>query len=168
MRRKPAVGTRSRDDDLRNSHWSQEKSSLEAAIFRKLLCDSPPGGMIFLRRNINTLPHGFPSLSEIFQLVRALRQVSPDGDSFTPSDWPVTGPLAGPLTVSWLEFRSVEGLHPPGIFNSNEKRIRPSAAVRKRIHFGDWPVYWRVSSTIDLLPVLPTSMTPNGQNTRTR
>ena len=125
---------------------SQEKSSLEAAIFRKLLCDSPPGGMIFLRRNINTLPHGFPSLSEIFQLVRALRQVSPDGDSFTPSDWPVTGPLAGPLTVSWLEFRSVEGLHPPGIFNSNEKRIRPSAAVRKRIHFGDWPVYCRLAA----------------------
>jgi len=27
-----------------------------------------------------------------------------------------------PLTVSWLEFRSVEGLHPPGIFNSNEKK----------------------------------------------
>ena len=126
---------------------SQEKSLLEAAIFRKLLCDSPPGGMIFLRRNINTLPHGFPSLSEIFQLVRALRQVSPDGDSFTPSDWPVTGPLAGPLTVSWLEFRSVEGLHPPGIFNSNEKRIRPSAAVRKRIHFGDWPVYCCFTAT---------------------
>ena len=114
---------------------SQEKSLLEAAIFRKLLCDSPPGGMIFLRRNINALPHGFPSSPETFQLVRALRQVSPDGDSFTPSDWPVTGPLAGPLTVSWLEFRSVEGLHPPGIFNSNEKRIRPSAAVRKHIHF---------------------------------
>src|SRR5262249_3933777 len=109
---------------------SQEKSSLETAIFPKLLGDSPPGGMIFLRRNSNTLPHGFPSLSETFQLVRALRQVSPDGDSFTPSDWPVTGPLAGPL-------RPVEGLHPPGIFNSNEKRILPSAAIRKRIHFGD-------------------------------
>src|SRR5215471_14774539 len=53
---------------------------------------------------------------ETFQLVRTLRQVSPHGDSFTPSDWPVTGPLAGPL-------RSVEGLHPPGIFNSIEKRI---------------------------------------------
>ena len=79
---------------------SQEKSSLEAAIFRKLLCDSPPGGMIFLRRNINTLPHGFPSSPETFQLVRALRQVSPDGDAFTPSSWPVTGPLAGPRTVS--------------------------------------------------------------------
>src|SRR5215471_12404357 len=59
--------------------------------------------MIFLRRNSNTLPHGFPSLSETFQLVRTLCQVSPDGDSLTPSDWPVTGPLAGPL-------RSVEGL----------------------------------------------------------
>ena len=101
---------------------SQEKSSLEAAISRKLFCDSPPGGMIFLRRNINTLPQGFPSLSETFQLVCVLPQVSPHGDSFTPSDWPVTGPLAGPLTVSWLEFRSVEGLHPPGRFNSNEKR----------------------------------------------
>ena len=32
-----------------------------------------------------------------------------------------------PLTESWLEFRSVEGLHPPDIFNSNEKRILPSA-----------------------------------------
>ena len=59
----------------------------------------------------------------------------------------MTGPLAGPLTVSWLEFRSVEGLHPPGIFNSNEKRIRPSAAVRKRSHFGDWPVYNHLSPT---------------------
>src|SRR5215472_15815204 len=126
---------------------SQEKSSLDAAILRKLLCDSPPGGMIFLRPNINILPHGFPSLSETLQLVRALRQASPDGESLTPSDWPVTGPLAGPLTVSWLEFRSVEGLHPPGIFNSNEKRLRPSAAVRKRIHFGDWPVYCRISPT---------------------
>src|SRR5215467_12147022 len=28
---------------------------------------------------------------ETFQLVRTLRQVSPDGDSFTPSGWPVTG-----------------------------------------------------------------------------
>src|SRR5215467_9687119 len=28
---------------------------------------------------------------ETFQLVRTLRQVSPHGDSFTPSDWPVTG-----------------------------------------------------------------------------
>ena len=119
---------------------SQEKSSLDAAILRKLLCDSPPGGMIFLRRNINTLPHGFASLSETLQLVRALRQASPDGESFTPSDWPVTGPLAGPL-------RSAEGLHPPGIFNSNEKRILPSAAICKRIHFGDWPVYCRISST---------------------
>src|SRR5215831_2009347 len=72
---------------------------------------------------------------ETFQLVRTLRQISPDGDSFTPSGWPVTGPLAGSL-------RSVEGLHPPGIFNSNEKRM-PSAAIRKRIHFGDWPVYCR-------------------------
>ena len=88
-------------------------------------------------------------LSETFQLARMLRQVSPDGDSFTPSDGPVTGPLAGPRTVSWPEFRSVEGLHPPGIFNSNEKRIRPSAAVRIRIHFGDWPVYWRFSCTTD-------------------
>jgi len=42
---------------------SQEKSSLEATIFRKLLCDSPSDGMIILQRNINTLPHGFPSLS---------------------------------------------------------------------------------------------------------
>jgi hypothetical protein len=49
-----------------------------------------------------------------------------------------------PLTVSWLEFRSVEGLHPPGIFNSNEKRILLPAAIRKRIHFEDWPVYRRV------------------------
>jgi hypothetical protein len=127
---------------------SQEKSSLDAAILHRLLCDSPPGGMIFLRRNINTLPRGFPSLSETFQLVRALRQALPDGESFTPSDWPVTGPLAGPLTVSWLEFRSVEGLHPTGIFSSNEKRIRSSAAVRKHIHFRDWPVYCRVSTTI--------------------
>src|SRR5215813_10444869 len=78
---------------------------------------------------------------ETFQLVRTLRQVSPHGDSFTPSGWPVTGPLAGPL-------RSVEGLHPPGIFNSNEKRILPSAAIRKRIHFGDWPVYCRLSTLI--------------------
>src|SRR5215467_9687118 len=77
---------------------------------------------------------------ETFQLVRTLHQVSPDGNSFTPSGWPVTGPLAGPL-------RSAEGLHPPGIFNSNEKRILPSAAIRKRIHFGDWPVYCRVSAT---------------------
>src|SRR5262249_1350069 len=77
---------------------------------------------------------------ETFQLVRTLRQISPDGDSFTPSGWPVTGPLGGSL-------RSVEGLHPSGIFNSNEKRILPSAAIRKRIHFGDWPVYCRVSAT---------------------
>src|SRR5215469_9762638 len=119
-------------------------------FFVKLLCDSPPG-VIFLRRNINTLPHGFPSLSETFQLVRALRQASPDGESFTPSDWPVTGPLAGPLTVSWLELRSVEGLHPTEIFNSNEKRIRPSAAVRKHIHFGDWPVYCRLPTTRELM-----------------
>jgi hypothetical protein len=49
-----------------------------------------------------------------------------------------------PLTVSWLEFGSVEGLHPFGIFNSNEKRILPSAALRKRLHFGDWPVYCRL------------------------
>src|SRR5215471_19216676 len=76
---------------------------------------------------------------ETFQLVRTARQVSPDGDSFTPSGWPVTGPLADPL-------RSVEGLHLPGIFNSNEKRILPSAAIRKRIHFGDWPVYCRLSA----------------------
>ena len=41
-----------------------------------------------------------------------------------------------PLTESWLEFRSVEGFHPPGIFNSNEKRILPCAAIRKRIDFG--------------------------------
>src|SRR5262249_2912179 len=78
---------------------------------------------------------------ETFQLVRTLRQISPDGDSFTPSGRPVTGPLAGSL-------RSVEGLHPPGIFNSNEKRILPSAAIRKRIHFGDWPVYCRISTTM--------------------
>src|SRR5215831_19823884 len=52
---------------------------------------------------------------ETFQLVRTLREISPDCDSFTPSGWPVTGPLAGSL-------RSVEGLHPPGIFNSNEKK----------------------------------------------
>src|SRR5262249_25070122 len=77
---------------------------------------------------------------ETFQLVRTLRQISPDGDSFTPSGRPVTGPLAGSL-------RSVEGLHPPGIFNSNEKRILPSAAIRKRIHFGDWPVYCRLRAT---------------------
>jgi hypothetical protein len=51
-----------------------------------------------------------------------------------------------PLTVTCLEFRSEEGLHPPGIFNSNEKRILPSAAIRKRIHFGDWPVYWGLAS----------------------
>jgi hypothetical protein len=50
-----------------------------------------------------------------------------------------------PLTVSLLEFRSVEGLHPPGIFNSNEKRILPSAVIRKRMHFGDWPVYNHIS-----------------------
>jgi hypothetical protein len=49
---------------------------------------------------------------------------------------------------AWLEFRSVEGLHPPGIFNSNEKRILPSAAIRKRIHFGDWPVYCCFSARI--------------------
>jgi hypothetical protein len=93
-------------------------------------------------------------------LVRTLRQVSPEGDSFTQ---PRTGTVMGgtrlptgnwrcghvvprnrlpPLTrgrahVSAREFRSVEGLHPPGIFNSNEKRILPSAAIRKRIHFCD-------------------------------
>src|SRR5262252_2291241 len=78
---------------------------------------------------------------ETFQLVRTLREISPDCDSFTPSGWPVTGPLAGPL-------RSAEGLHPPGIFNSNEKRILPSAAIRKRIHFGDWPVYCRFTPMI--------------------
>ena len=27
-----------------------------------------------------------------------------------------------PLTVSWLEFRSVEGLHPPGIFKLERKK----------------------------------------------
>jgi hypothetical protein len=97
-----------------------------------------------------------------FQLVRALRQASPDGESLAPSDWPVTGPLAGRLTVPWPEFRSMEGLHPTGIFNSNEKRIRPSAAVRKHIHFGDWPVYCRLptttsplSETVTEFPELP-------------
>jgi hypothetical protein len=39
----------------------------------------------------------------------------------------------------------VEGLHPPGIFTSNEKRILPSAVIRKRIRFGDWPVYNHLS-----------------------
>ena len=126
---------------------SQEKSSLDAAIFRKAVVRFSSRRNDLPRRNINSLPHGFPSLSETFLLVRALRQVSSDGDSFTPSDWPVTGPPVGPLTASWLEFRSVEGLHPPGIFNSNEKRIRPSAAVRKHIHFGDWPVYCRLPTT---------------------
>lgn len=29
------------------------------------------------------------------------------------SDWTVTGPLEWPLTVFWLEFRSVEGLPLP-------------------------------------------------------
>src|SRR5215813_9470366 len=57
-----------------------------------------------------------------------------------------------PLTVTWLEFRSVEGLHPPGIFNSNEKRILPFAAIRKRHHSGDWPVYGH-------LPAAPNSAT---------
>ena len=42
----------------------------------------------------------------------------------------------------------MEGLHPPGIFNSNEKRILPSAAIRNRIHFADWPVYCRFSPSI--------------------
>src|SRR5215813_15374088 len=28
---------------------------------------------------------------ETFQLVRTLRQISPDGDSFAPAGWPVTG-----------------------------------------------------------------------------
>jgi hypothetical protein len=42
-----------------------------------------------------------------------------------------------PLTVVLArEFRSVEGLHPPGIFNSNEKRILPSAVIRKRMLWG--------------------------------
>src|SRR5215471_11411028 len=53
-----------------------------------------------------------------------------------------------PLNVTWLEFRSVEGLHPPGIFNSNEKRILPFAAIRKRHHSGDWPVYGHLSATM--------------------
>jgi len=119
---------------------SQEKSSLEAASFRKAVVRFSSRRNDLPRRNINSRLHGFPSLSETFLLVRALRQVSPDGDSFTPSGWPVTGPLAGPL-------RSVEGLHLPGIFNSNEKRILPSAAIRKHIHFGDWPVYCRISPT---------------------
>src|SRR5262249_13719463 len=35
-----------------------------------------------------------------------------------------------PLTVVLArEFRSVEGLHPPEIFNSNEKRILPSVVI---------------------------------------
>src|SRR5262252_1091652 len=82
---------------------SQEKSSLEAASFRKAVVRFSSRRNDLPRRNINSRLHGFPSLSETFLLVRALRQVSPDGDSFTPSDWPVTGPPAGPLIVSWLE-----------------------------------------------------------------
>src|SRR5262249_39770256 len=53
-----------------------------------------------------------------------------------------------PLNVTWLEFRPVEGLHPPGIFNSNEKRILPFAAIRKRHHSGDWPVYGHFTALI--------------------
>src|SRR5215831_3342585 len=54
-----------------------------------------------------------------------------------------------PLTVVLArEFRSVEGLHPPEIFNSNEKRILPSAVIRKPMHFGDWPVYCRFLAVI--------------------
>jgi hypothetical protein len=100
---------------------------------------SSPGRMIFLRRT-STLYLMASRLSETFQSVRALRQVSPDGDSFTPSDWPVTLPLAGPLTVSWLEFRSVEGLQPPGIFQLERKkeygRLPPSANA----FIFEWPV----------------------------
>ena len=54
-----------------------------------------------------------------------------------------------PLTVVLArEFRSVEGLHPPEIFNSNEKRILPSVVIRKPMHFGDWPVYCRLPTVI--------------------
>src|SRR5215471_5873038 len=54
-----------------------------------------------------------------------------------------------PLTVVLArEFRSVEGLHPPEIFNSNEKRILPSVVIRKPMHFGDWPVYCRLRPVI--------------------
>src|SRR5215813_8648165 len=60
-----------------------------------------------------------------------------------------------PLTVTWLEFRSVEGLHPPGIFNSNEKRILPFAAIRKRHHSGDWPVYGHISGSSRSLVLRP-------------
>src|SRR5215468_1675234 len=40
---------------------------------------------------------------ETFQLVRTLRQVSPHGDSFTPSDWPVTGHSPGRSDL-WRAF----------------------------------------------------------------
>src|SRR5215831_21259238 len=76
---------------------------------------------------------------ETFQLVRTLRQVSPDGDSFTASGWPVTGhsPARSDL---WRAFTLPE-------YSTRTKRILPSAAIRKRIHFGDWPVYCRLSAT---------------------
>ena len=53
-----------------------------------------------------------------------------------------------PLTDSLQGCDLLEGLHPPGIFNSNEKRILPSAAIRKRIHSVDWPVYCRLPTAI--------------------
>jgi hypothetical protein len=51
-----------------------------------------------------------------------------------------------PLTDSLQGCDLLEGLHPPGIFNSNEKRILPSAVIRKPMHFGDWPVYCRFTA----------------------
>src|SRR5215467_8256521 len=67
--------------------------------------------MIFLRRNIHSLPHGFPSLSKTVQLIRTVRQVSPHGDSFTPSGWPCdwttrrhADPCLGQSSDRWRAF----------------------------------------------------------------
>ena len=40
----------------------------------------------------------------------------------------------------------MEGLHPPGTFTSNEKRILSSIPSRKQHHSGDWPVYSHFST----------------------
>jgi hypothetical protein len=54
----------------------------------------------------------------------------------------------GPPLTDPCRLRSVKGLHPPGKFNSNEKRILTSTADPQTAHSVDWPVYSRFTTTI--------------------
>src|SRR5215471_17693886 len=72
-----------------------------------------------------------------------------------------------PLTESWLEFRSVEGLHPPdkSTRTKEEYCLPPEPATRLTLR--DWPVYYGFETIIGnrSTPVLPTSSSESA-NTR--